>query len=211
VGTDDGNVQLTRDGGKTWTNFSGKFPGMPVGAWIPQVRASRHNAGEAFVVANDYRRGDFGSYIYRTTDYGRNWTRMVDDKKLRGYALCMIQDPVEPNLIFVGTEHGLWVSLDNGTSFQHWKNGYPQVSTYDLAIQEREADLAIGSFGRSLWILDDIRPLRQAATNSGRTFAKNLLLFRPRRRTRWATKRHRVTNGARLVYGMLITVREAPR
>ncbi len=177
VGTDDGNVQLTRDGGKTWTNFRGKLPGLPIGAWIPQVRASRHNAGEAFVVANDYRRGDFKAYIYRTTDYGKTWTRMVDDKKLRGYALCMIQDPVEPNLIFVGTEHGLWVSLDNGGSFQQWKNGYPQVSTYDLAIQEREADLAIGSFGRSLWILDDIRPLRRAAANTGRAFAKKLTAF----------------------------------
>ncbi len=177
VGTDDGNVQLTRDGGKTWTNFRGKLPGLPLGAWIPQVRASRHNAGEAFVVANDYRRGDFSAYIYRTTDYGKTWTRMVDDKKVRGYALCLLQDPVEPNLIFAGTEHGLWISFDNGGSFQQWKNGYPQVSTYDLAIQEREADLAIGSFGRSLWILDDIRPLRQVAANGGRAIDKKLTAF----------------------------------
>ena len=84
---------------------------MPAGAWIPQVRASRHNAGEAFVVANDYRRGDFKPYIFRTTDYGKTWTRLVDEKKVRGYALTMIQDPAEPNLMFVGTEHGLWVSL----------------------------------------------------------------------------------------------------
>jgi photosystem II stability/assembly factor-like uncharacterized protein len=167
VGTDDGNVQMTRDGGKTWTNFRGKIPGMPVGAWIPQVQASRFNAGEAFVVANDYRRGDFKPYIFRTTDYGKTWTRLLDEKKAVGYALCVLQDPTEPNLIFAGTEHGLWVSLDNGASFQQWKNGYPSVSTYDLAIQEREADLAIATFGRALWVLDDIRPLRKLAVNKG--------------------------------------------
>jgi photosystem II stability/assembly factor-like uncharacterized protein len=175
IGTDDGNVQLTRDGGKTWTNF--RIPGMPVGAWVPQVRASRYNAGEAFVVVNDYRRGDFKPYVFRTTDYGKTWTRMVDDKKVRGYALTMIQDPVEPNLIFVGTEHGLWISFDNGASFQQWKNGYPSVSTYDLAIQEREADLAIGTFGRALWVLDDIRPLRAIAANKGVMPASRLKAF----------------------------------
>ena len=177
VGTDDGNVQLTRDGGKTWTNFRGKIPGLPVGAWVPQIRASRYNAGEAFVVANDYRRGDFKPYIFRTTDYGRTWTRLMDEKKVRGYALTVLQDPEQPNLIFAGTEHGLWVSLDNGASFEQWKNGYPSVSTYDLAIQEREADLAIATFGRSLWILDDIRPLRALAANGGKMPAKRLTAF----------------------------------
>ena len=167
AGTDDGNVQLTKDGGKTWTNFRGKIPGLPVGAWIPQIQASRFNAAEAFVVANDYRRGDFKPYIFRTTDFGKTWTRLVDEKKVIGYALCVLQDPTEPNLIFAGTEQGLWVSLDNGNSFQQWKNGYPSVSTYDLAIQEREADLVIATFGRALWILDDIRPLRKLAASKG--------------------------------------------
>ncbi|MFI5132741.1 MAG: hypothetical protein ACHQEB_00315, partial [Chitinophagales bacterium] len=177
AGTDDGNVQLTRDGGKTWTNFRGKIPGMPVGCWIPQIRTSRYNAGEAFVVCNDYRRGDFKPYIFRTTDYGKTWTRMIDEKKVIGYALCMIQDPVEQNLIFVGTEQGLWVSFDNGANFEQWKNGYPSVSTYDLAIQEREADLAIATFGRAIWILDDIRPLRKMAANTGKSFTSNLTAF----------------------------------
>lgn len=177
VGTDDGNVQLTRDGGKSWTSFRGKIPGLPLGAWIPQIRASRHNAGELLVVANDYRRGDFRPYIFRTTDYGKTWTRMVDEKKVRGYALTVLQDPVEPNLIFLGTEHGLWISFDNGSSFQQWKNGYPNVSTYDLAIQEREADLAIATFGRSLYILDDIRPLRTIAANNARPFTGRIKAF----------------------------------
>jgi photosystem II stability/assembly factor-like uncharacterized protein len=177
VGTDDGNVQLTRDGGKTWTNFRGKIPGMPLGAWVPQIRASKHNAAEAFVVVNDYRRGDLKPYIFRTTDFGKTWTRLVDEKKVIGYALCVIQDPVESNLLFVGTEQGLWISLDNGTNFQQFKNDYPSVSTYDMAIQEREADLVIATFGRALWILDDIRPLRKVAANKGQLFAKKLTAF----------------------------------
>jgi photosystem II stability/assembly factor-like uncharacterized protein len=177
AGTDDGNVQLTRDGGKTWTNFRGKIPGMPANAWVPQIKASAHNAGEAFVVVNDYRRGDMKPYVFRTTDYGKTWTRMIDENKVKGYALCVIQDPAEPNLIFVGTENGLWVSLDNGVSFEQFKNGYPSVSTYDMAIQEREADLAIATFGRALWILDDIRPLRKAAANSGKAFTAPITVF----------------------------------
>ena len=177
IGTDDGNVQLTRDGGKTWTSFRGKISGLPLGCWIPQVIASRHNTGEAFVVANDYRRGDFKPYIFRTKDYGATWTRMVDENKVKGYALCVLQDPVEPNLIFVGTENGLWISFDNGASYEQWKNGYPSVSTYDLAIQEREADLVIGTFGRALWILDDIRPLRKVAANNGKSITGNVTVF----------------------------------
>ena len=177
VGTDDGNVQLTKDGGKFWTNFRGKIPGMPVGAWVPQIRASRYNVAEAFVVCNDYRRGDFSPYIFRTRDFGQTWERMLDDSKAKGYALCMIQDPVEPNLIFAGTEQGLWISFDNGTTFRQWKNDYPSVSTYDLAIQEREADLCIATFGRALYILDDIRPLRKAAAGKGNAFSKTLTVF----------------------------------
>jgi photosystem II stability/assembly factor-like uncharacterized protein len=164
VATDDGQVQLTRDGGKTWTNLTANIKNMPKNAWIQQVRTNKFNAGEAVIVVNNYRLGDMAPYIFRTLDYGKTWTRLVDDKKVRGYALSFLQDPVEPNLMFVGTEHGLWVSLNGGNSFQQFTNGYPQVSTYDLAIQEREADLAIATFGRSLYIIDDIMPLRSAAS-----------------------------------------------
>lgn len=177
VGTDDGNVQLTQDGSKTWTNFRGKIAGMPVGAWVPQIQASRYNAGEAFVVANDYRRGDFKPYIFRTKDFGKTWENILANKGIVGYALCVIQDPVEPNLIFAGTEQGLWVSFDNGTSWQQWKNGYPSASTYDMTIQEREADLVIATFGRALWVLDDIRPLRKVAAAQGKAIDKKVTVF----------------------------------
>jgi len=177
VGTDDGNIQLTKDGGKTWTNFRGKIAGMPEGSWIPQIRASRYQEGEAMVVCNDYRRGDFKPYIFRTTNFGQSWEQILDGTSVQGYALCVLQDPVEPNLIFVGTEKGLWVSFDKGTSFEQWKNGYPSVSTYDLAIQEREADLCIATFGRAIYVMDDIRPLRKFASNGGVTLKKKLIVF----------------------------------
>lgn len=177
VGTDDGNVQLTQDGGRSWTNFRGKIPGFPAGAWIPQIRASQYNAAEAFVVANDYRRGDFKPYIFRTKDFGKTWTRILDGNNIKGYALCVLQDPAEPNLIFAGTEQGLWISFDNGNFFQQFKNDYPSVSTYDLAIQEREADLVIATFGRSIYILDDIRPLRKIAALKGQLPSKGLTVF----------------------------------
>ena len=179
IGTDDGNVQLTQDGGKSWTSFRGKIAGMPLGAWIPQIRASQYNAGEAFVVANDYRRGDFKPYIFRTKDFGKTWTRLLDGNNIKGYALCILQDPTEPNLIFAGTEQGMWLSFDNGISFQQYKNGYPSVSTYDFAIQEREADLAIATFGRSLYVLDDIRPLRKIASQKGQLSTQQLVAFEP--------------------------------
>ncbi len=177
IGTDDGNVQLTQDAGKTWTNFRGKIPGLPTGAWIHQVRASQYNAAEAFVVANDYRRGDFKPYVFRTKDYGKTWIRILNGSNIKGYALCILQDPVEPNLIFAGTEQGLWISFDNGNSFQQFKNDFPSVSTYDLTIQEREADLAIATFGRSIYILDDFRPLRKIAALKGQLPSKGLTAF----------------------------------
>ena len=163
IGTDDGKVQMTSNGGATWTDLTANITGLPKGAWIPQIRTSAYNANEVFVVVNNYRQGDFAPYIFRSSDAGKTWTNMVDEKKVTGYALTVLQDPTEPNLIFVGTEQGMYISLDNGVQFQQWKNGYPAVSTYDFAIQDREADLAIATFGRSLWVLDDIRPLRKLA------------------------------------------------
>ena len=177
VTTDDGNVQLTRDGGKTWTNLRDKLPGLPREAWIPQVKVSKINAAEAYVVANHYRMGDFAPYIYRTRNYGQTWERIADDKKMRGYALSVLPDTEVPNLIFAGTEHGLWVSVDDGKSWTQWKHGIPSTSVMDLAIQEREADLVIGTFGRSLYVLDDIRPLRAIAANS-KTLNSKLVAFK---------------------------------
>ncbi len=162
VTTDDGNVQLTRDGGLTWSNI--RIKGLPKEAWIPQVKVSKLNPAEAYVVANQYRMGDFAPYIFRTRDYGKTWDNMVEDSGLRGYALSVLPDTEVPNLIFAGTEHGLWVSIDDGSHWTQWTHGIPSTSVMDLAIQEREGDLVIGTFGRSLYVLDDIRALRQIAS-----------------------------------------------
>lgn len=177
VGTDDGNVHVSKDEGITWTNCTPNITGLPKESWIPQIRASSFNAAEAFVVANNYRQGDMGAYIFRTNDYGQTWSRMVDDKKVTGYALAVQQDTEEPNLIFVGTEQGLYVSIDNGSSFTQWKSGFPAVSTMDLAIQEREADLVIATFGRSIYVLDNIRPLRQMAKTNNKILDQKISAF----------------------------------
>ncbi len=179
VGTDDGNVQITKNGGESWKNVRDNLPGLPTGCWIPQIRASRYSAGEAWVVANNYRNADFTPYTYYTSDFGESWTRIIDNKKVFGYALCILQDPVQPGLVFLGTEHGLWISIDKGENWTRWTHGFPAVSTMDLDLQEREADLIIGTFGRSIYILDDIRPLRKMAATKGEVLKNKLVIFEP--------------------------------
>lgn len=177
VGTDDGNVQLTRDGGKNWTNLADRIKGMPKGSWVPQIEVSTKNAGEAFVVVNDYRRNNWEPMVFHTADYGQTFKRIVDAKQTSGYALCIVQDPVEPNLLFLGTDHGLWFSIDKGANWNKWTKGFPSVQVADLKIHPREHDLVIGTFGRSLWVLDDIRPIRALAQSKGEVLSKPLALF----------------------------------
>lgn len=177
IGTDDGNLQLTRDGGSTWTNLTGNIKGAPKNGWIPQIHISNINPGEAFVVINNYRQNDFGSYLFHTGNYGKTWSRMIDDSKVSGYCLSVIQDPVEPNLIFLGTENGLYVSIDYGVNWTKWTRGYPTVSTMDLKIHPRENDLIVATFGRSVYIIDDIRPLRQIAKQGISVLDKEIAAF----------------------------------
>ncbi|MDX1546370.1 MAG: glycosyl hydrolase, partial [Rhodothermales bacterium] len=129
VGTDDGNVQLTRDGGQTWTNTVGAIRGVPEGTWVPQIRPSKHNPAEAFVVFDNHRRNDWTPYVYRTADYGRSWTRLAGEGDVWGYALAIDQDPVAPDLLVLGTEFGLYVSIDGGEAWTKWTHGFPTVST----------------------------------------------------------------------------------
>ncbi|MEJ1224124.1 WD40/YVTN/BNR-like repeat-containing protein [Sediminicola sp. 1XM1-17] len=165
VGTDDGQVQMTTDAGKTWMNCTPKMKEMPKEGWIAQIEASRFNKGAAWMVVNNYRKGDYAPYLFKTMDYGKTWMRMVDDKKVKGYALTVIQDPVEPNLVFLGTENGLWMSMDEGITWEQFKNGFPSVSTMDLKIQEPESALIVGTFGRAIWVLDDLLSLREITAN----------------------------------------------
>ncbi|MBL4663672.1 MAG: hypothetical protein JKY22_09000, partial [Flavobacteriaceae bacterium] len=135
------------------------------GSWIVQIKASNKAKGEALLVANDYRRFNYTPYAYRTKDYGKTWQRIVDSNDVISYALCIIEDPIEKNLLFLGTDDGLYVSIDAGSNWQKWTHGFPTTSVKDLVIHTREHDLVIGSFGRAAWILDDIRPLRAIAKN----------------------------------------------
>jgi photosystem II stability/assembly factor-like uncharacterized protein len=177
AGTDDGQVHYTKNGGATWTNVSNNLPGLPANSWIAQIKASSKNKGEALLIANDYRRFNYAPYAYRTKDYGKTWTRIVDENDVKSYTLSIVEDPENPNLLFLGTDDGLYVSLDAGNKWTKWTAGFPTVSTKDLVIQPREHDLVIGTFGRAAWVLDDIRPLRAMA--SGNVLNKKLQLFDP--------------------------------
>ncbi len=166
VGSDDGRVHYTQNGGETWNDVTANIKGLPKGSWIPQIKASTRNKGEALLIANDYRRFNYTPYAYRTKDYGKSWTRIVDATDVESYALSIIEDPENPNLVFLGTDDGLYVSFNAGDKWQKWTEGFPTVSTKDLAIHPREHDLVIGTFGRAAWVLDDIRPLRALASDT---------------------------------------------
>ena len=166
AGTDDGQVQLTKDGGKTWQNLTQHIKGMPHEAWVAQIQASPFDAGAAWLVVNNYRKGDYRPFLFKTMDYGKTWTKVADEKNIKGYALSVVQDFKEPKLVFLGTEHGLWISIDEGNTWVQFKNGFPSVSTMDLTIQESESALIVGTFGRAIWILDDLTTLRTVAKQS---------------------------------------------
>jgi photosystem II stability/assembly factor-like uncharacterized protein len=177
AGTDDGRVHFTQNGGATWTDVTNNIKGLPKGSWIPQIKASQNNKGEALLVANDYRRFNYAPYAYRTKDYGKTWTRIVDQTDVESYTLSILEDPENPNLLFLGTDDGLYISLDAGAKWQKWDKGFPTVSTKDLAYHPREQDLVIGTFGRAAWVLDDIRPLRALAENTA-LLQKDISLFK---------------------------------
>ena len=164
VGTDDGNLQLTRDGGKTWTNVVGNVPNLPKNSWVNWVQASNFNAGTAYAAFDRHTFGDMAPYVFKTIDYGKTWTPLVsaqDPKGVRGYAYVIKEDLVKPDLLFLGTEFGLWVSIDGGKNWAQFKgNHFPAVAVRDLAIQPRDNDLVLATHGRGIWIIDDITPLR---------------------------------------------------
>jgi hypothetical protein len=177
VGTDDGNLQLTTDGGKNWTNLASKLPNCPKNAWIPYIEISKTNKNEAYVIVNNYRQNDFTAYAYKTTDLGTTWTRIVDESQVKGHTMSIVQDAEAPNLMFLGTDYGLYVTFDGGNKWNKWQNDFPSVSTRDLKIQEREGDLVVGTFGRAAWVLDDIRPLREIANSNGQVLDKDFRVF----------------------------------
>ena len=181
AGTDDGRVHYTTDAGGQWTEVTANIVDLPQGSWVAQIKASQNNKGEALLVANDYRRFNYTPYAYRTKDYGKTWTRIVDGDDVQSYTLSIVEDAENGNLMFLGTDDGLYISFDAGGEWQKWTEGFPTVSTKDLVIHPREQDLVIGTFGRAAWVLDDIRPLRALASPNGNRdiLEKDIVLFDP--------------------------------
>jgi photosystem II stability/assembly factor-like uncharacterized protein len=164
VGTDDGNLQITRNGGAAWTNVVGNVPDLPKSSWVSWVEASRFDAATAYAAFDRHTFGDMAPHVYKTTDYGSTWTPVVSaGSGVRGYAHVIKEDTVSPNLLFLGTEFGLWVSLDGGKQWAQYKGGnFPiGVAVRDIVVHPRESDLVLATHGRGIWIVDDISPLRQ--------------------------------------------------
>jgi photosystem II stability/assembly factor-like uncharacterized protein len=178
AGTDDGRVHYTQNSGQSWIDVSKNIKDLPSGSWIVQIKASNKNKGEALLVANDYRRFNYTPYAYRTTNYGKTWERIVDANDVKSYALSIIEDPIERNLMFLGTDDGLYISINAGSSWIKWTHEFPTVSVKDMVIHPREQDLVIGTFGRAAWVLDDIRPLRAIAKNKT-ILASDITIFDP--------------------------------
>ena len=161
AGTDDGNVQLTMDGGKTWANVKNNIKGLPAFAWVGKIHASEHDAGTAFVAVDQHRLDDFTPHAYMTTNFGKTWTDIGTGLPQDDYVKVVRQDPHNPNLLFAGMEHGIFASWDKGKTWTKLNMNLPPVSVRDLRVQARDRDLVIGTHGRGAWILDDIRPLEE--------------------------------------------------
>ncbi len=162
VGTDDGLVQVSEDGGQNWRKIE-EFPTLdvPQYAFVNDIEASLHDPNTVYVVLYNYKRGDFKPYVVKSTDRGKTWVSITGDLPQRGSTYTIVQDHVKPELLFVGTEFGLFFTLDGGIKWIPLKNGLPTIAVRDLEIQRRESDLAVGTFGRGFYILDDYSPLRE--------------------------------------------------
>jgi photosystem II stability/assembly factor-like uncharacterized protein len=179
TGSNDGLVQITRDGGETWTNVTSNLPGIPEWAWIKEIHASSHAAGKAYVAVDDHLQGNTDPYIYRTTDYGQTWTRIDSGipKNVFSYVHSIHEDPVKPGLLYAGTENQVWFSLDDGDSWHSLRTNLPPAPAYGLQVQTHFNDLVLATYGRGIWILDDITPLQQLTSN---VMDSSVHLFEPR-------------------------------
>lgn len=174
VGTDDGNLQLTRDGGKTWTNVVKNIPGLPKNTWAYHVEASTFGAGNAYVVYNGYTTGDMNTYVYKTSDYGATWKSIVTPE-IYGFARNIQEDYVNENLLFLGTEFGLYITLNGGTSWYKFSNNFPAVNVHYIELHKKTNDLVVATHGRGVIIIDDISILRQLNEEN---MSKDLFFFK---------------------------------
>jgi photosystem II stability/assembly factor-like uncharacterized protein len=208
VGTDDGNLQVSRDG-ETWKNVVNKVPGVPKGTYVSRVIASKFAEGTAYVTFDGHRTSDFGIYAYMTTDFGETWTKITNGIPENGGSLNVIREhPRNANLLFAGGEYGLYVSLDKGKNWQELKLNLPRVPVDDIQIHPRENDLILGTHGRSIWILDDITPLEKLTEQIA---AADFGVFEPRPAIAWrmgnrkASTGHAYFIGPNPTYGAVLT------
>ncbi len=164
TGSDDGYVQVTRDGGTTWKNVTPKD--LPDFARISLIEASPFRAGTAYVAANRYQRADFAPYVYRTDDYGATWTKIVEGVAARDFARAIREDVIRPKMLYLGTEHGIYVSFDDGGKWQSLRQNLPVTPVHDIKVEKR--DLVIGTHGRGFYIMDNIWPRCGSGTRSRR-------------------------------------------
>lgn len=164
AGTDDGVIAVSEDGGATW-NSQTKFRGVPDMSLVEDIIASVHDANVAYAVFDNHKRGDYAPYVYKTTNRGKTWRAITGNLPERGSAHTIAEDHVNPNLLFVGTEFGLFVTQQGGNTWHQMKGNLPTIAVRDLEIQRRENDLVVGTFGRGVYILDDYSPLRTPASD----------------------------------------------
>ena len=163
AGTNDGLVQITRDGGKDWTNVTKNIPNMLAWGTVSNIEASRYNAGTAYITVDGHQVNNRDPWIYKTTDFGKTWKLITNgiSKSMLSYAHCVREDPVRPGLLYVGTENGIYVSYDDGANWQPLQMNLPHAPVYWITVQEQFNDLVISTYGRGFWILDDITPIQQ--------------------------------------------------
>ncbi|MBI3668732.1 MAG: hypothetical protein HY237_02975, partial [Acidobacteria bacterium] len=209
VGSDDGNLQVTRDGGKTWKNVADKVPGVPKDTYVARVVASRYAEGTAYVAFDGHRGNDFHVYLFLTTDYGETWKAISNGIPANNGTLHVVREhPRNPSLLFAGTEYGLYVSFDRGANWTRLKMNLPTAPVDDIAIHPRENDLILGTHGRSIWLLDDITPLEQL---DAKVLASEVRLFDIRPATAWRMYGHKGNTGHKFLtapnppYGALIS------
>jgi hypothetical protein len=199
VGTDDGNVQVTRDGGKTWKNVALRVPGVPKGTYVTRVVASKYAEGAAFVTFDGHRTDDYNVYLFQTSDYGETWKAIrngIPDSA--GTVHVVREHPRSANLLFAGTEFGLWVSWDHGASWTALKNNFPTVPVDDIEIQAQQNDLVLATHGRSIWIFDDMTPIEKFDASVA---SSDLTFFTPRTATVWDLRDRRWSAGQKMFTG----------
>jgi photosystem II stability/assembly factor-like uncharacterized protein len=208
VGTDDGNVQVTRDGGKNWKNVAGRVPAVPKGTYVSRLVASKAGEGSAFVTFDGHRANDYSIYVFATNDFGESWKPIRNGiPDAAGSVHVLREHPRNHNLLFAGTEFGLWVSWDRGANWTALKLNFPTVPVDDIQIQARENDLVLATHGRSIWILDDITPLEKM---DSAVAAGDLTFFPPRPAITYFIRQRRWSGGQKAftaknpVYGSVL-------